>query len=284
MYQLVIIGVFVVILTMAIVYFWPKTCLIQRSGIETFTDVLTVDSCPTGTYSYVTRGGNTQCCSVSPNGSSCEGKVVCTMSGEGNAQMPKCSDLMGSTAFQAKNQPISVEGSSGEFCLTSDDGQIVLQKCKKGYPASQRFTYTPQKQILNQGSGKCLEMADWGVAIFSGFNKCNTQKEQQYLYNYKSKTLQSIAYPNIDLSMVIEKKTKHGYIAHLRTEQEFRELLLKEAKKSTRKIDIEQEMKWFQEFLKEVKKNVIIETGKFDILPEKQMNISSAAKKFGIKL
>jgi hypothetical protein len=90
MYQLVIIGVFVVILTMAIVYFWPKTCLIQRSGIETFTNVPTVDSCPTGTYSYVTRGGNTQCCSVSPNGSSCEGKVVCTMSGEGNAQMPKC--------------------------------------------------------------------------------------------------------------------------------------------------------------------------------------------------
>jgi hypothetical protein len=284
MYQLVIIGVFVVILTMAIVYFWPKTCLIQRSGIETFTDVPTVDSCPTGTYSYVTRGGNTQCCSVSPNGSSCEGKVVCTMSGEGNAQMPKCSDLMGSTAFQAKNQPISVEGSSGEFCLTSDGGQIVLQKCKKGYPASQRFTYTPQKQILHQGTGKCLEMADWGVAIFSGFNKCNTQKEQQFLYNYKSKTLQSMAYPNIDLSMLIDKKTKDGGIVHIRTEQEVRELLLKESKKSTRKINIEQEMKNVKNFINAINQEYITETGKFDILPEKQTDISSAAKKFGIKL
>jgi hypothetical protein len=283
MYQLVIIGVFVVILTMAIVYFWPKTCLVQRSGIETFTNVPTVDSCPTGTYSYVTRGGNTQCCSVSPNGSSCEGKVICTMSGEGNAQMPKCSDLMGSTAFQAKNQPISVEGSSGEFCLTSDNG-LLLQKCKKGYPASQRFTYTPQKQILHQGTEKCLKMVDFGLGIAGSFEKCNTQKDQQYLYNYKSKTLQSMAYPNIDLSMSIGKKTKDGYIVHLRTEQEFRELLLQESKKSTSKINIELQIKYYKDFMKQINTELITETGKFDILPEKQMDISSAAKKFGIKL
>jgi hypothetical protein len=198
--------------------------------------------------------------------------------------MPKCRDLMGSTAFQAKNQPISVEGSPGEFCLTSDGSQNLLQKCKKGYPASQRFTYTPQKQILHQGSGKCLKMTDIEVGFISSFEKCNTQKNQQYLYNYKLKTLQSLMYPNIDLSIIINKKTKDGGIGHIRTEQEVRELLLQEAKKSTRKIDIDLQMKQFQDFRKAINQNVIMETGKFDILPEKQADISSAAQKFGIKL
>lgn len=94
MKELIGIAIFCIIFVMAIVYFSPKTCLIQRSGIESFADVPTVDSCPAGTYSYVTRTGNTQCCSNQPNGTKCEGKVVCTMSGEGNTEIPKCRKIL----------------------------------------------------------------------------------------------------------------------------------------------------------------------------------------------
>lgn len=91
MKELLGIAMFSIIFVMLAVYFWPHTCLVQRSGIESFADIPVIDSCPAESYSYVTRTGNTQCCSVQPNGSLCDGKILCTMSGQGTSEIPKCS-------------------------------------------------------------------------------------------------------------------------------------------------------------------------------------------------
>lgn len=145
MKELIAIAIFCIIFTMALVYFWPKTCLIQRAGIETFANVPTVDSCPAGTYSYVTLTGNTQCCSTQPNGTKCEGKVVCTMNGEGNTEIPKCRKLLRIIGDKQFYVPLDTKKISSIDFPHDYSFQFLIQvrdKSNPGWGSIFRFTNT----------------------------------------------------------------------------------------------------------------------------------------------
>lgn len=82
----IVIGILAVLLTMAIVYFFPLSCK-KSCTTEGFLTPLQM-SCPPGSKSFYDEHGDLLCCQGEVNGKSCDGRILCTFST--NPKYPIC--------------------------------------------------------------------------------------------------------------------------------------------------------------------------------------------------
>ena len=84
-----IFGIFVAIIL--VVTFPVSCCSLKKEG---FQDTNTPKvKCPRGTKTYTTLSGDTMCCQGNVEGNKCEGKVLCTLSGNSSDKVPTCAKL-----------------------------------------------------------------------------------------------------------------------------------------------------------------------------------------------
>jgi len=77
--SVIVVGVLAVFLTMAIVFFFPLRCK-KSCGTEGFLSPQQM-SCPSGSKSFYDDHGDLLCCEGQVNGQTCEGRILCTFSG-----------------------------------------------------------------------------------------------------------------------------------------------------------------------------------------------------------
>ncbi len=86
--QIVGFGILAVVVAMAIVIFFPVSCLVSNR-VEGFAVQPGPKTCPKGTKMYIDKEGNTNCCSGEVSGSMCDGAIECTFSSNAG-EIPFC--------------------------------------------------------------------------------------------------------------------------------------------------------------------------------------------------
>jgi hypothetical protein len=85
-------AIFGILLAMILVVTFPVSCCSsQKDGFQD-TNIAKV-RCPRGTKTYTTLSGDTMCCSGNVEGNKCDGKVLCTLSGNSSDKVPTCAKL-----------------------------------------------------------------------------------------------------------------------------------------------------------------------------------------------
>jgi hypothetical protein len=78
-----------ILVAVLILYMIPVKC--EASVIqEGFQSIKKTVTCPKGTKTFTDRLGNLSCCKGQVNGSTCEGKVVCSFSSNTGKNIPLC--------------------------------------------------------------------------------------------------------------------------------------------------------------------------------------------------
>jgi hypothetical protein len=82
-------GIFVAIIL--VLSFPISCCSLQKEGFQDIN--IAKVKCPRGTKTYTTLSGDTMCCNGNIVGNKCEGKIICTLSGNSSNKVPTCAKL-----------------------------------------------------------------------------------------------------------------------------------------------------------------------------------------------
>jgi len=93
-YTIVLMALLGIVTAMLIVLFLPKGCTtcVKEEGFENTTNAIdtSVFTCPNQSKIYIDMQGNSNCCKGEVNGKVCNGKILCTFSGNAMKQYPSC--------------------------------------------------------------------------------------------------------------------------------------------------------------------------------------------------
>jgi hypothetical protein len=136
----IVVGILAVLITMAIVVFFPLSCKLP-CATEGFLTPLQM-SCPSGSKSFYDDHGDLLCCQGQVNGKSCDGRILCTFSGN-NSKYPVC-------GLERKRKYIGPINPFVQQLMATD----FVQKFKQGLDGANKFIPTLQSLPPNQLSPK----------------------------------------------------------------------------------------------------------------------------------